>query len=65
MDNTLVRLLRRALVLYVVTVLGHYIPYSPGKGGLTINNNIPVETDSFIWFHLPAAHGLPFRLNFC
>ena len=40
MDNALVRNhiqpLGFALVLYVVTALVHYTPYSPGRGGLTI-----------------------------
>ena len=40
MDNTLVRNHIQptgfVLVLYVVTALMHYTPYSPGRGGLTI-----------------------------
>ena len=30
-----------ALVLYVVTALVHYTPYSPGRGRLTITNSMP------------------------
>ena len=53
MDNTLVRNHIQpsgfTLVLYVVTALVHYTPYSPARGGLTITNHSVVKTTNLFF----------------